>query len=104
MRSRSSISDREKPLEDRIRSAVASGEFTRANALWLELGDCLRRELASRSLNAARLRQTRDLIAWCRTMAIVDRARCQQRLNQLAISSRYLAASAAPRHRLLARF
>ena len=98
------MNDREKPLKERIRSAVASGEFAKANALWVELGDCLRRELASRSLNAARLRQTRELIAWCRTMAIVDRARCQQRLNQLTISSRYLASPAAPRQRLLARF
>jgi len=38
----------------------------------------------------------RELIAWCRTMAIVDRARCQQRLNQLAISSRYMPPPAAP--------
>jgi hypothetical protein len=44
------------------------------------------------------------LLAWCRTMAIVERARCQQRLNQLTISSRYLFQPAAPRWRLLARF
>jgi hypothetical protein len=104
MNDRGKMNDREKPLEDRIRNAVASSQFAKANALWVELGDCLRRELASGPLNAVRLRQTRELIAWCRTMAIVDRARCQQRLNQLAISSRYLAPPAAPRHRLLVRF
>ena len=98
------MNERAKPLEDRIRSAVASGEFAKANALWVELGGRLRCELAVRPLPAARLRQTRELIAWCRTMALVNRARCQQRLNQLAISSRYLAPPAAPRQRLLARF
>lgn len=98
------MNDREKPLEDLIRSAVASGEFAKANALWVELGDRLRRELAGGPVPAARLRQTRELLAWCRTMAIVDRARCQQRLNQLTISSRYLAQPAAPRRRLFARF
>jgi len=98
------MNDREKPLEDRIRNAVASGEFAKANALWVELGDRLRCEMAGRPVPAARLRQVRELIAWCRTMAIVDRARCQQRVNQLAISSRYMPPPAAPRQRLLARF
>jgi hypothetical protein len=98
------MNDGEKPLEDGIRGAVASGEFAKATALWVELGDRLRRERAGCPLPPARLRQTRELIAWCRTMAIIDRARCQQRLNQLAISSRYLAQAAAPRRRLLARF
>jgi hypothetical protein len=60
--------------------------------------------MAGRPVPAARLRQVRELIAWCRTMAIVDRARCQQRLNQLAISSRYMPPPTAPRQRLLARF
>ena len=97
------MNDRAKPLEDRIRSAVASGQFAKANALWAELGELLRCELAVRPLPVARLRQARELIAWCRTMAAVDRARCQQRLNQLAISSRYLVPP-APRQRLLVRF
>jgi hypothetical protein len=104
MNDREEMNDREKPLEDRIRNAVASGELAKANALWVELGGRLRRELAGRPVPADRLRQVRELIAWCRTMAIVDRARCQQRLNQLVISSRYLAPCAAPRQHLLVRF
>jgi hypothetical protein len=96
--------DLEKPLEDRIRKAVAAGQFARANALWVELGGRLRRELAGRPLRITRLRQARELIAWCRTMALADRARCQQRLNQLTISSRYLAPLTAPRQRLSVRF
>jgi hypothetical protein len=98
------MADRTKPLEDRIRDAVASGEFAKAQALWVELGDRLRSELAVHPLPAARLQETRELLAWCRTMALTDRARCQQRLNQLAISSRYMPPPAAPRQRLLARF
>ncbi|MGA2039380.1 MAG: hypothetical protein ABSH42_08895 [Bryobacteraceae bacterium] len=99
------MDDRKKPLEDRIRSAVASSEFVKANALWVEMGDRLRCEMAVRPLPAARLLQTRELLAWCRTMALVNRARCQQRLNQLAISGRYTASpAAAPPQRLLARF
>ena len=98
------MDDRAKPLEDRIRNAIASGEFAEANALWVHLGGRLRREMAGGQFPAARLRQMRELIVWCRTMAIVDRARCQQRLNQLAISTCYLAPPAVTRHRLLARF
>jgi len=41
------MNDREKPLEDRIRNAVASGEFAKANALWVELGDRLRCEMVA---------------------------------------------------------
>ncbi len=97
------MKDREQTLEARIRDAVASGEFAKAQSLWLELGERLRRERARSSLSTARLRQARELLDWCRTMAIVHRARCQQRLNQLAISARY-GAQPAPRRRLLARF
>ena len=98
------MDDRAKPLEECIREAVASGEFAKAQALWAELGGRLRREMAVHPLPAARLRQTRELLAWCRTIAIVDRTRCEQRLNQLAISNHYLASPAAPQRRLLARF
>ncbi len=104
MNDRERMNGRAKPLEDRIRDAVASGEFAKAKDLWLELTDRLRRELAGHTLSAAQVRQTRELLAWCRTIAITDRARCQQRLSQLAVSSRYMAQPAAPRQRLLVRF
>jgi len=93
----------EKTLEGRIRDAVASGEFGKARALWIELGDRLRSESALHQGSAARLRQARDLLAWCRTMALADRTRCQQRLNQLAIAARYLAESTPPKQRMLVR-
>ncbi len=92
------------PLEERIRHAVAAGEFGKANVLWMELGDRLRRDSAAGPIPTARLWQLRELSEWCRTMAIVGRARCRQRLSQLAVSSRYLAQPAASRQRLLARF
>jgi hypothetical protein len=98
------MTDRSKPLEDRIRDAVTSGEFVKAKALWLELGDRLRRELAGHTLPMARLRQTRELLEWCRIRAVTERTRCQQRLNQLAVTGRYLAQPTAPQQRLLARF
>jgi hypothetical protein len=82
---------------------VAAGEFAKADALWGELGAGLRRELAVGPVPVARLRQTLELIDWCRTMALVDRARCQQKLNQLGVSSRYLGQPADPQQRLLAR-
>jgi len=96
------MADRTKPLEDRVRDAVASGEFAKAQALCAELVDRLRREMVVRPVPAATLRQTRELLAWCRTMALTDRARSQQRLNQLAVTSLYLAPP-SPRQRLLAR-
>jgi len=91
-------------LEERIRSAVASGEFVKAKALWIELGERLRREAASGPIPLARLCEMKDLLAWCRTMAIIERTRCQQRLNQLAISGRYIADHSTARQRLLASF
>ncbi len=96
--------DRDETLEERIRHAVAASEFAKANSLWMELSDRLRLDLAEGPVPAARLRQLRELSEWCRTMAIVGRARCRQRLNQLTVSSRYLAQPAVPRRRLLARF
>jgi hypothetical protein len=98
-----SMTDREEPLEERIRNAVVAGAFAKADALWAELGAGLRRELAAGPVPAARLRETLNLIDWCRTMALVDRARCQQRLDQLGVSSRYLGQFADPRQHLLAR-
>jgi hypothetical protein len=95
--------DRTISLEDHIRAAVASGEFAKARALCIELGDRLRQEAGANVLPAARLRRTRELLAWCRTMAIAGRAHCQLRLNQLAVSRRYLAPPADPRRRLLVR-
>jgi hypothetical protein len=104
MDDRGEMDQPERPLEDRIRHTVAAGEFAEANALWVELGGRLRRESAAGPIPITRLRQTRELLAWCRTMALVGRAHCQRRLNQLAVSSCYLPQPAAPRQRLLARF
>ena len=103
MADRTHMNDRKQPLEERIRSVVTAGDYAKANALWMELGDRLQLDLAAGPVPAARLRQMHELSQWCRTMAIIGRARCQQRLNQLAVSSRYLAQPAAPRQRLLAR-
>jgi len=89
-------------LEDRVCAAVASGEFAKANALAIELGVQLRLEAAAGALPPARVRQTLELLAWCRMMAIAGRAHCQLRLNQLAVSRRYMAPPADQRH-LLAR-
>jgi len=97
------MTDRKEPLEERIRNAVAAGAFATADALWTELGAGLRCELAAGPVPAARLQETLDLIEWCRTMALVDRARCQQRLDQLGVSSRYMGQLADPQQRLLAR-
>jgi hypothetical protein len=98
-----SITDREEPLEARIRNAVTAGAFAKADALWAELGAGLRHELAAGPVPTGRLQETLDLIEWCRTMALVDRARCQQRLDQLGVSSRYLGQFADPQPHLLAR-
>jgi len=89
-------------LEDRICAAVASGEFTKANALAIELGVRLRQEAAANRLPPAQVRRTLELLAWCRMMAIAGRAQCQLRLNQLTVSRQYLVPP-PDRQRLLAR-
>jgi hypothetical protein len=97
------MTDREEPLEDRIRRAVDAGDYTRANSLWIELGSRMGEELAAGRIPSARLRHTLELIDWCRTAALIGRARCEQQLTQLGVSCRYMAEAAAPRQRLLAR-
>jgi hypothetical protein len=93
----------EEPLEEHIREAMAAGDYTKANSLWIELGSRMGDELAAGRIPSARLRHTLELIEWCRTAALIGRARCEKQLNQLGVSSRYLAETAAPRQRLLAR-
>jgi len=84
------MADWMKTIEGRIRAATASGEFAKAGALWADLGDRLRREQRAGPLPAGAAREARELLNWCRTMAIVKRAHCQQRLNRLAIAGRYM--------------
>jgi hypothetical protein len=93
----------EEPLEERIREAIGVGDYTMANSLWIELGGRLGQELAAGRVPSARLRHTLELIEWCRTAALIGRARSEQQLTQLGVSSRYMAETAAPRQRLLAR-
>jgi len=66
------MGERDPSLMLLISEAVASGEFGRARALWIELGSSLQRELVAGGLTAARLHQTRELLDWCRTQAIVE--------------------------------
>jgi hypothetical protein len=73
----------------RIREAVASGEFKRAQDLWDAYIMQLEVELRHGSLSATKLAQVRDLMDWSRGVALCARLHAQDRLNSLLIAAEY---------------
>ena len=76
-------------LPQRIRKAVASGEFPKARLLWEEYGESFRAERKRGPLPLSRLAEARELAEWTRMAALCARARIQDRLNQIAVAQKY---------------
>jgi hypothetical protein len=91
-------------LPQRIRKAVASGEFSKARLLWEEYGAACRADRLRGPLPLSRLAEARELAEWTRMAALCARARIQDRLNQIAVAQKYGWPQERPRTRLLARF
>lgn len=75
--------------ESRIREAVASGEFKRAQDLWTAYTLQLEEELRQGSFSETELAQLRDLMEWSRGVALCARLHAQDRLNSLLVAAEY---------------
>ncbi|HMD70702.1 MAG TPA: hypothetical protein VKF41_05130 [Bryobacteraceae bacterium] len=91
-------------LPQRIRQAVASGEFPKARLLWEEYGESFRTDRLRGPLPLSRLAEARELAAWTRMAALSARAHAQARLNQIAVAQKYARPQIQPRTRITATF
>ena len=91
-------------LPQRIRKAVASGEFPKARLLWEEYGETFRTGRLRGPLPLSRLAEARELARWTRMAALSARAHAQARLNQIAVAQKYGCPQEQPRTRIMARF
>lgn len=91
-------------LPERIRKAVASGEFPKARLLWEEYAETFRTDRKLGPLPLSRLAEARELAEWTRVAALCARARIQDRLNQIAVSQKYGWPREQPRTRITASF
>jgi hypothetical protein len=89
-------------LPQRIRKAVASGEFPKARLLWEEYGESFRTDRLRGPLPLSRLAEARELAAWTRMAALCARAHAQARLNQIAVARKYECPPERPRTRITA--
>ena len=64
-------------MEHRIREAVASGQFAKAQKLWNEYVVQLQEEIRRGSCPASRMQELSELVAWTRSAALCDRAHAQ---------------------------
>jgi len=76
-------------LPERIRQAVASGEFAKARLLWAEYGNRFCEDLRRGPVPHSRLQDARQLAEWTRATALCARAFARDRLAQIAVSRRY---------------
>ena len=91
-------------LPERIRQAVASGEFPKARLLWEEYGESFRTDRLRGPLPLSRLAEARELAEWTRMAALCARAHIQDRLNQIAVAQKYGWPQEPPKNRLTASF
>jgi len=91
-------------LPERIRRAVASGEFAKARLLWEEYAETFRADRKLGPLPLSRLAEARELAEWTRMAALCARARIQDRLNQIAVAQKYGWPHEQPRTRITASF
>jgi len=71
---------------------VARGDFTRARHLWEQYAGKCREEIRQGNDPAGKLEEARQLMLWCRRMALAARAQAQAQLDNLAQRTRVAAA------------
>jgi hypothetical protein len=79
-------------LDSKIRRAVAEGNFSRARGLWEEYAKQCAEEMRRGPDAPGALDQARQLMVWCRQMALAARAQAQAQLDRLTRGSRVAAA------------
>ena len=69
-------------VRNRLRAALASGDFVAARRLWAEYSDGVRNEIESGTATPATVDEMRDLVEWSRLVVLSFRAHAADRLNQ----------------------
>lgn len=87
--------------ESRIREAVASGEFERAQQLWNAYMVQLEEQVRQGSFSASQIERVRDLMEWSRGVALCVRQHAQDRLNSLLVAAEYGNPPSAPARRIV---
>jgi len=87
--------------ESRIREAVASGEFERAQELWNTYVVQLQEELQRGAFSSRQLEEVRRLMDWCRGVALCTRLHAQDRLNSLLVAAEYGNPPSSPARRIV---
>jgi hypothetical protein len=77
------------PLTERIRRAVASGEFQKALVLWNDYAGQLQEALEQRRLSEPQLKEMGELVEWSRTVVLCARAQGQSLLSSLCAAGKY---------------
>lgn len=81
---------------NRIRNAIASGEFPRAERLWGEYMAGLRDEIDRGTLSSAQFKEAGELLEWARLVITCRRAHIQNQLASLQAAGAYLGRFAEP--------
>ena len=76
-------------LTDRIRQAVASGEFQSALLLWHEYAARLEQEMHGGRLSKTDMQEAGKLVAWSRDVVLCADAHAQEYLNRLNVAGEY---------------
>lgn len=87
--------------ESRIREAVASGEFQRAQRLWAEYMAQLHEEVRQGSFSTIQLEQVRNLMEWSRGVVLCARLHASERLNSLLVAVEYGNPPSSPAPRIV---
>jgi hypothetical protein len=83
-------------LNSAVRRAVAAGDFNRARYLWEQYTLQCRQALRQGEDANGTLEGARQLMVWCRQMALAARAQAQSQLNRLAGQTRVAVAYGQP--------
>jgi hypothetical protein len=70
-------------LDSAIRLSVAAGDFSRARRLWNDYVRQCANEIRNSPDPKAALERARQLMVWCRQMALASRAQAQAQLHRL---------------------
>jgi hypothetical protein len=81
---------------DKIRKAVASGDWQAALRFWEEYAAGIRKEISCGACSHARLSEARNFLDWAGRMVLCARAHAQNRLNTNYAAGRYAPCPSRP--------
>ncbi|HWB86810.1 MAG TPA: hypothetical protein VG675_21880 [Bryobacteraceae bacterium] len=76
-------------LSAAIRHAMAREEFEKAKLLWNEYARHMAEDVRSGSAKQTQLAEVRQLMEWCRRVALASRAQAAARLKILRVAETY---------------